>query len=128
MLEPNSTVRLLRRRNTARNKLEGKLTATLFVSTDMSELPHPPASNKDLAIYYWQNHFEASSTLAPAPFIHQVMSDYGNKDVVGQWIRDMSPLYRLYSACIAYGLKNGSPNKSLEARNYPGVVSNHVYR
>lgn len=88
---------------------------------------HPPASNGDLAAYYWSHHFEVSSTVAPAPFIHRIMSDYGGDEIVGQWIKDMSPLYKLYNACISYGLKNGSQSKSMEARGYHGVASNHVH-
>lgn len=88
----------------------------------MSDKPHPPASNVVLAAYYWACHFEQCSSVAPAPFIHRIMTDYGNYDIVAEWISDMSPLYKLYNACINHGINNGSPVKSVEARNYPGVI------
>ena len=91
----------------------------------MSYKPHPPASNVALVAHYWANHFELCSTVAPAPFIHRIMTDYRNDDIVAEWIRDMSPLYKLYNACTDYGIKNGSPLKSIEARNYPGVIEFH---
>jgi|SRR5271170_7906678 len=88
-------------------------------SNRTTKLP-PPASSDALAAYYWPHHFEVGP-LEPAPFIHRIMTDYGDDDIVGYWINNMSPLYRLFNVCIKYGLKHGSPNKCIEARNFPGV-------
>ena len=82
----------------------------------------PPVGNDFLAAYYWRHHFE-TGPVEPSPFIHRMMTDYADQEVVGQWIKNMSPLYKLYNACINYGLNHGSPNKSIEARKFPGVKS-----
>ena len=70
--------------------------------------------------YYWDHHFE-SVGVKPAPFIHRVMTDYANEEYVAQWIVNMSPLYKTYNKCIDYGKKNGSKERSIEARAYGGV-------
>jgi hypothetical protein len=91
-----------------------------WASSSCTTKPPPPASNDVLAAYYWPRHFEVGS-VEPAPFIHQIMTDYGDDDIVGHWIQNMSPLYRLYNVCVKYGLEYGSPNKRIELQKFPGV-------
>jgi len=50
------------------------------------------------------------------------MTDHEGEDIVADWINNMSPLYKLYNACIHYGKNNGSSVKSLEARDYTGAI------
>jgi hypothetical protein len=51
------------------------------------------------------------------------MTDYADheKDPVGGWINNMSPIYKAYRACLKYGVENGTPEKEREARGYQGV-------
>ena len=60
----------------------------------------------------------------PASFIDRIMTDYTNyeTDVVGEWLENMSPPYKLYKACLQYGVSNGTPAKAIEARQYQGVI------
>jgi len=95
-------------------------------------LPIPPAStnspkqkaqvNRAFAEYYWPLHFERNP-VDPATFIDKLMTDYANyePDVVGEWIKSMSPVYILYRACIHYGYMNGSPTKVEEIKPFQGV-------
>ena len=61
----------------------------------------------------------------PASFIDRIMTDYATheRDVVGEWVDDMSPLYKSYRACLNHGVKNGTPRKAAEAKQYQGVLS-----
>lgn len=96
-------------------------------------LPIPPTSNDSrqqeatvrtgIAKYYWPRHFECNP-VDPASFIDRIMTDYANyeRDVVGEWVVNMSPLYKSYRACLNYGVKNGTPRKAAEAKQYQGVL------
>lgn len=97
-------------------------------------LPPPPIENNTpkeiarihrlIAEYYWRRHFENNS-VDPASFIDRMMTDYANheSDVVGDWVQNMSPLYKSYRACLKYGIDNGTPRKKNEAKQYQGVFS-----
>jgi hypothetical protein len=73
-----------------------------------------------LARHYWTSHFEPVG-VKPAPFIHRIMTDHEEDDVLAEWIIDMSDLYTLYNKCIQWGIKTGSPQRRIEASSYPGV-------
>ena len=51
------------------------------------------------------------------------MTDYATheSDVVGDWVQNMSPLYKSYKACLKYGIDNGTLRKKIEAKQYQGV-------
>lgn len=97
------------------------------------QLPEPPSAGKTpqqmskitrlFAEYYWPRHFEVAS-VDPAMFIDRIMTDYTNyeTDVVGEWLENMSPPYKLYKACLQYGVSNGTPAKAMEARQYQRVI------
>lgn len=96
-------------------------------------LPMPPTETNTtrenvilrtrFAEYYWPRHFE-TNPVDPATFIDRVMTDYANyeRDVVGEWLRSKTDLYKLYKACIQYGVKNGTRAKALEAGTYQKVI------
>lgn len=48
-------------------------------------------------------------------------------DILGQWLSldlnssKLSTVYRLYKACLNYGVKAGSPRKAAEAEKFQGV-------
>jgi hypothetical protein len=98
-------------------------------------LPPPPSEkntpkqiaqvHQALAPYYWRHHFERNPC-DPASFIDRIMTDYAQHegDPVGEWVENMSPLYRAYRACLNYGAKGGTPAKSLEAKRYQKVKGN----
>ena len=97
------------------------------------QLPPPPMSTDNrqqevakrmgMVEYYWPRHFEKNS-LDVATFLDRVMTDYAyhETNIVGIWIDNMNTLYKLYKACLAYGSKHGSPNKSIEAKQYKDVL------
>lgn len=107
-------------------------------SSATTHLPMPPTSTdprqqeaavrKGIAKYYWPRHFE-HNPVDPASFIHRIMTDYANyeRDVVGEWVEDMSPLYKAYKACLNYGVKNGTPRKAAEAKQYQGVLTFSIW-
>ena len=97
-------------------------------------LPVPPTSKtgekKDAARlrlecvkFYYVHHF-ANGPFDPASFIDRIMTDYADyeQDVVGDWVANMSPLYKLYKACIKYVIEHGSLEISEEARRYQAVT------
>jgi hypothetical protein len=100
-----------------------------------SSLPPPPSEHntpkkisqvhRAFAQYYWPRHFE-KATCDPASFIDRVLTDYTDHetDPVGDWINNISPIYKAYRACLKYGAENGTPVKAQEARKYQGVFSN----
>ena len=73
--------------------------------------------------YYWPRHFERNP-VDPATFIDRIMTDYAHyePDVVGEWLRNKSPLITLYKACLGYGTKHGTPGKALEAKGFQNVT------
>jgi hypothetical protein len=95
-------------------------------------LPPPPCERNTpkqisqihqlLAPYYWRLHFE-ENPCDPASFLDRIMTDFAvhENDPVGEWIVNMSPLYKAYRACLKYGADNGTPRKALEAKRYQGV-------
>lgn len=72
--------------------------------------------------YYWLRHFERNP-VDPATFIDRIMTNYAHfkPDVVGEWLRNMSPLMTLYKACLGYGTKHGTPGKAIEAKGFQNV-------
>ena len=96
-------------------------------------LPTPPSSrstrgeltsaSQAFARYYWPRHFETNPA-DPASFIDRVMTDYAHYegDVLGEWLDDMSTVYRIYKCCLQYGISHGTPAKAAEAKGYQGVV------
>jgi hypothetical protein len=82
----------------------------------------------EIAKYYWPCHFE-HNPVDPASFIDRIMTDYANhkRDVVGEWVENMSPLYRAYKACLNFGVKNGTPRKAVEAKQYQGVPLRYIW-
>ena len=66
-----------------------------------------------------------TSSLDPASFIDRIMTDYADYqgDPVGEWLQNMSPLYKLYKACLKYVVDHGPPEKRTEAARYTGVSS-----
>ena len=51
------------------------------------------------------------------------MTDYMDHetDPLGDWINNMSPIYKVYRACLKHGVKNGMPEKKGETSLYQGV-------
>ena len=102
---------------------------------EMQSLPPPPCErntpreisqvHRKFAQHYWPRHFE-SSPCDPASFFDRIMTDYApvDGDPVGEWLVNMSPIYKVYKACLKYGVENGTPKKSLEAKRYQGVPPN----
>lgn len=103
-------------------------------------LPLPPQPSTDnhqqaaaarlrFAEYYWPRHFEQSSTDL-ASFLERVFTDYANheRDLVGDWTKDLSVMYKTYRACLEYGSKNGTPIKAAEARTYQKVLQSRCVR
>ena len=102
---------------------------------EMQYLPPPPCErntpreisqvHQAFAQYYWPRHFE-SSQCDPASFFDRIMTDYArvDGDPVGEWLVNMSPIYKVYKACLKYGVENGTPKKALEAKRYQGVPTN----
>jgi hypothetical protein len=103
-------------------------------------MPDPPAlaqdnkSNREVAAindalkeYYWPRHFQTGPVDLPS-FIHRIMTDYADyeRDVVYAWFKDMSPIYKLYSSCLAYGVAWGTPLKAAEAKSFQRVSC--IYR
>ena len=94
-------------------------------------LPPQPTDNRQqeaaargrFAEYYWPRHFEQSSTDL-ASFLERVFTDYANheRDLVGDWTKDLSVMYKTYTACLQYGSKNGTPVKAAEARTSQKVL------
>ena len=84
--------------------------------TQQAGLPHFRTA---FAEFYYKRHFE-SGPLDPASFIDQVMTDYAHYDgdVVGDWLINMSPLYKLYKACIKYVVDHGPPQRKNEAQQH----------
>jgi hypothetical protein len=99
----------------------------------LSDLPTPPtlretlkeaaAVNRAFWDYYWPRHFERGP-VDPASFIDRVMTDYADHEtnVVGEWVENMSRLYKIYRACLKYGAERGTPNKAAEAKSHQGVT------
>ena len=94
-------------------------------------LPEPPSSDGTkpqadirgaFALYYWPRHFEQSS-VDPVSFVERVFDDFAfcEDDIVGQWLENMSPLYKAYKACLQHGLRKGSPEKQKEVMNFRNV-------
>jgi len=81
------------------------------------------AMNLAFAQYYWPRHFERGPA-DPASFFDRLFRDYANheRDLIGEWTENMSPVYRIYRVCLQYGSKNGTPTKAAEAQTYQGVV------
>ena len=77
-----------------------------------------------LAEYYWSRHFE-NGPLDPAPFLDRLFTDYATYEgnVVGEWLDNMSPPYKLYKKCLVHCIKNGSPDEQISARTYQKVTS-----
>ena len=71
--------------------------------------------------YYWPRHFE-QNPVEPAKFFGRVTTDH-ETDIFGTWIEDMNSLYKLHKACLAYGAKHGTPQKSIEAKQFQIVSS-----
>ena len=105
----------------------------------MQNIPDPPAlaednkSSREVAVindalreYYWPRHFE-TGPVDLASFIHRIMTDYADyeRDVVYAWFKDMAPIYKLYSSCLAYGLAWGTPPKATEAKSFQCVSCIH---
>jgi hypothetical protein len=89
------------------------------------ETPKEAATiNRAFWNYYWPRHFE-SGPADPATFIDRVLTDYASheRDIVGEWLEDMSRLYKIYKACIKYGADRGTPAKAEEAKGYQGVIT-----
>jgi len=96
-------------------------------------LPLPPqptdtrqqqaAVARAFAEHYWPLYFERSPTVDPASFFERLFYDYANheQDLIGDWTKDMSPVYRIYKVCLQYGTKNGTSSKGAEAKMYQGV-------
>ena len=97
---------------------------------DVSQLPSPtqqagfPHFRTAFAEFYYKRHSE-SGPLDPGSFIDQVMTDYAlyEGDIVGDWLTNMSPLYKLYKACIKYVVDHGPPERKNEAQQYQRVRS-----
>lgn len=111
---------------------DGSTDEDTLIATINSRLPSPPDPNaapKDaarinrvLAEYYWPRHFERGE-VDPASFLDRVMSDYAHyePDVVGNWLENMSVLYKLYKVCLNYGASYGTPAKAAQAKKFQGV-------
>ena len=82
------------------------------------------AMNLAFAEYYWPRHFERGP-VDLASFLDRLFTDYTNheRDYIGEWTQNMSPVYRIYKVCLQYGSKNGTRSKAAEAKNYQGVFS-----
>jgi hypothetical protein len=84
----------------------------------------------EFAKYYWPRHFERVA-VDPASFLDKIFTDYAeySVDVLGQWLSldldasKLSTVYRLYKACLNYGVKAGSPLKAAEAERFQGVLA-----
>ena len=75
------------------------------------------------AAYYWPRHFEVGP-VDLASFLDRLFRDYTpyqERDLIGEWTADMSPVYRIYKVCLQYGTKNGTPAKAAEAKSYQKV-------
>ena len=98
------------------------------------QLPPPPVSTDNrqqevakrtgIVEYYWPRYFE-QNPLDPAKFFDRIMTDYAyhDTDIVGSWIEDMTSLYKLHKACLTYGAKHGTLQKSVEAKQFQIVLS-----
>jgi homoserine dehydrogenase len=106
--------------------------STFSPTSSTLQLPPPPVSTDSrqqevakrigMVEYYWPRHFE-KNPVDPAAFFDRVMTDYAYHDtnIVGVWIDDKNTLYKLYKACLEYGCRHGTPNKSLQAKQYKEV-------
>jgi hypothetical protein len=112
----------------ASGSTDGHATVAIFNSR-LPIPPNPDASpkeasriNRALAEYYWLRHFEKAE-VDPASFFDRVMTDYADyePDVVGEWLENMSVLYKLYKVCLNYGVSYGTPTKAAQAKSFQGV-------
>jgi hypothetical protein len=120
--------------------MSAPLTPTPSPPDYLSALPNPLiediADKKEVARltlefakYYWPRHFERGA-VDPASFLDRIFTDYAEypKDVLGRWLSldlegsKLSTAYRLYKACLNYGVKAGSLRKADEAKGYQGVL------
>ena len=80
------------------------------------------------AKYYWPLHFERGS-VDLASFLEKIFVDYADyePDILGQWLSldmnasKMAPLYRLYKACLNYGVRAGTYANAEAAKKCQGV-------
>ena len=81
------------------------------------------AMNLAFAKYYWPRHFERGP-VDPASFLDRLFTDYTDheRDIIGDWTQNMSPVYKIYKVCLQYGRKNGTPAKAADAKKYQGVL------
>jgi len=99
-----------------------------------AELPPPPQPTDTrqqeavvsaaFAVYYWPRHFE-TSPIDPASFLRRLFTDYQDyheRDLIGEWTENMSPVYKIYKVCLQYGTKNGTTAKAAAAKRYQGVI------
>ena len=122
------------------NIMSALLTPPSSLPNYISALPNPIiegiCSKKEVsritlefAKYYWPRHFERGA-VDPASFLDRIFTDYAeySLDVLGQWLSldldasKLATVYRLYKACINYGVKAGSPLKAVEAEKFQGVL------
>lgn len=99
----------------------------------MPELPVPPTSGTskkeaarirlECAKFYYTEYFQ-NGPLDPVSFIDRIMTDYSTyePDVLGDWISNMSPLYKLHKAFINYVIQHGSTERIREGRQYENVI------
>jgi hypothetical protein len=112
----------------------GSADEDISIATHNSQLPIPPDPdyspkdaarvNRALAEYYWTRHFERKE-VDIATFVDRLMTDYAfyEPDVVGDWLEDMSVVYKLYKVCLNYGASHGTPAKAAQAKLHQGVRS-----
>ena len=80
------------------------------------------AARNTLAKYYFTKLTD-SNPVDPAAFLDRVFTDYAKyeSDVVGDWLKNLSPLYQLYRTYVKYAIDHGSRDVQTMGEKYQGV-------